>query len=240
MNLNDKIIIFCDGASSGNPGPGGWGALVAYPEGSRGVDVVEMGGSDKRTTNNRMELSAAIGALESLGHIKDKIVIFTDSAYVINGITKWVFGWRARNWKTSEKEDVLNRDLWEKLYNASLGKNIDWQKIAGHSGVAGNERVDEIATNFSTGKAPSLFKGSRKNYSVKFNDLSKCEVKSESKSRSKAKAYSYLSLVDGEFYIDKTWAECESRVKGKTKARFRKSISPDDEKEIMKEWGVNR
>jgi len=240
MNSNDKIIIFTDGASSGNPGPGGWGVLVAYPEGARGIDIVEMGAGEKRTTNNRMELSAAIGALEFVGDTKDKIVLYTDSAYVINGITKWVFGWRARDWKTSEKEDVLNRDLWEKLYNVSVGKRIDWKKIAGHSGVAGNERVDEIATDFSTGRAPSLFKGSRKNYSVKFTDLSMCDVKTETKSRSKAKAYSYLSLVDNELHIDKTWADCESRVKGKAKARFRKSISPDDEKEIMKEWGLIR
>jgi ribonuclease HI len=238
MNSECNIIIFCDGASSGNPGPGGWGALIAYPEGSRAIDVMEMGGSDKKTTNNRMELSAAIGALESIGNTKDQIVIYTDSAYVINGITKWVFGWRAKNWQTLEKKDVLNRDLWEKLYIASLGKRIDWQKISGHSGVAGNERVDEIATDFSTGRAPSLFKGSRKNYPVKFTDLSKCEVKTESKNRSKAKAYSYLSLVAGQLNIDKTWAECEARVKGKSDVKFRKSVSPEDEKEIIKSWGI--
>ena len=238
MNSNSNIIIFTDGASSGNPGPGGWGALLAYPAGSRGIDIVELGGGDKHTTNNRMELSAAIGALENIGKTSEKITIYADSTYVINGITKWVFGWRAKDWKTLEKKEVLNRDLWEKLYNVCIGKKIDWKKIDGHCGVAGNERVDEIATAFSTGRAPSLFKGSRQNYSVKFDDLAKCEIKTTSKSRTNAKAYSYLSLVDGEFHIDKTWAECEARVKGKMKAKFRKSVSAEDEQEIKKDWGI--
>ncbi|MFZ2038517.1 MAG: ribonuclease HI [Minisyncoccia bacterium] len=239
MNFQDKIIVFTDGSSSGNPGPGGWGTLIAYPAGSRGIEVVELGGGEKRTTNNRMELMAAIGALEEIKKTDDKIVIYSDSAYVINGITKWVFGWQAKGWMTLNKQEVLNRDLWERLAGLCKGKKIDWSKIDGHCGVAGNERVDEIATTFTNGKVPSLYRGLQKNYSVKFNDLSKCEIKTENKSRSSAKAYSYLSLLKGELQIHKTWDECKARVEGKSGAKYRKSISPENEKEIMKEWGIN-
>ena len=109
--MSKEVIIFCDGASKGNPGPGGYGAVIVLPEGK----VVELGGADKHTTNNRMELSGALKALEKVKDKKEDIIIYTDSKYVINGMTGWIFGWQKNNWQTKEKKEVLNKDLWEKL-----------------------------------------------------------------------------------------------------------------------------
>ncbi|MEI7480506.1 MAG: ribonuclease HI [bacterium] len=237
MNSENKTIVFCDGASSGNPGPGGWGAIVSYPN-KKEFLVTELGGGDKRTTNNRMELSAAIGALKFLSDIKNDIVVYTDSSYVINGITKWVFGWQSRNWQTQDKKDVSNRELWEELVILVRGKKISWCHIDGHSGIPGNERADEIATGFSLSKPPMLFSGKKSGYSVEIDNITRDEKKYSEKKRSGGKAHSYLSLVDGNFCIDQTWAECEKRVKGKAGAKFRKSLSVTDEEDIKKIWGV--
>lgn len=236
--VENKIIVFCDGSSSGNPGPGGWGSVVVFPKGSRTSEVVEKGASDKHTTNNRMEITAALEALKEIGTTDKEIVIHTDSAYVINGITKWVYGWMARGWQTIDKKDVSNRELWEDLAKHAHGKKIVWQKVSGHSGIPGNERVDEIATAFTFGRPPKLFSGLKKDYSVDVHDINVREELAKAKSRSGAKAYSYLSLVDGEFHIDQTWVECEARVKGTKGAKYRKSLSADDEEAIKKEWNI--
>ena len=128
--MKDGILIWSDGSSRGNPGPGGWGVIIVSPE----KEVVELGGGEEHTTNNRMELLGAISALSyvdknvlpSAGYMR----IHTDSSYVINGITKWVHGWRRNNWLTSEKKEVLNRDLWEKLFSLTVGKKIKWKYVA--------------------------------------------------------------------------------------------------------------
>ena len=230
--MPEKIIIFCDGSSRGNPGPGGWGAIV-----SAGEKVTELGGSEKHTTNNKMELSGAINALNHLKKEKGEIILNTDSSYVINGITKWIYGWQKNNWKTSTKEDVVNKDLWEKLIKASAGKKIKWNYVGGHIGVPGNERCDEIATSFADGKKPDLFKGKLSDYEYDLSLTKGSSIKVSKKSKNKSPAYSYLSLVNGKFNVDKTWAECEKRVKGiKGNVKFKKATSFDDEKEIMKEW----
>ena len=117
--MKKSITIFSDGSSKGNPGPGGWGAIIASSD-----KVVEIGGGEKYTTNNRMELLAAISALETVENNKEEIILNTDSSYVINGITKWVFGWQKNNWKTSTKADVVNKDLWERLIGVSFDKKI--------------------------------------------------------------------------------------------------------------------
>jgi len=231
-----KITIFSDGASKGNPGPGGWGALVAD-----GEIVIELGGREDHTTNNRMELT---GALEALAHAKHKdadVILYTDSRYVINGITKWVKGWEANGWVTQNKKPVLNKDLWEKLVEvvrARSGK-IKWEYVGGHVGVAGNERVDEIASNFAEKIPVTLYSGSANAYTVSVHDISldesKQKAKSESSARSKLKAYSYVSKVDGTIQVHKTWAECEARVKGKA-ARFKKATSSAEETQIIQQF----
>ncbi len=137
-----KLIIYTDGACSGNPGPGGWGALLIY-----GAREKEMFGGAKDTTNNRMEMMAAIQALESLKpDYAGKIELWTDSKYLKDGITKWIHGWKKRGWKKADKKPVLNMDLWKRLDAVVEGKSIDWLWVKGHAGDPGNERADELAT----------------------------------------------------------------------------------------------
>mgnify|MGYP002785383160 CR=1 FL=1 len=145
--------IYTDGACSGNPGPGGWGTVVYFSDGS----VHEMGGGDRQTTNNRMEMQAAIAALEYLKQSgqTQPVELYTDSEYVKNGITKWITGWKKKDWKTSTGKPVLNQDLWEQL-DALNSRQVQWRYVRGHTGDVGNERCDAIARAFSLGKIPQL------------------------------------------------------------------------------------
>lgn len=230
--MEDKIIIFTDGSSRGNPGPGGWGAVIVVKN-----KVTELGGREDNTTNNRMELLGAINALVFLEKTKDKIILNTDSSYVINGITKWVYGWQKNGWISSTKEDVSNRDLWEELIKVSKDKNIKWNYVGGHIGVPGNERCDEIATSFADNIKINLFKGKLSDYEFDLCDTKGCNAKKNKKSSNKGQAYSYVSLVNGKLYVDKTWIECEKRVKGiKGGVKFKKATSELEEKEIIKDF----
>ena len=134
-----QVEAHTDGACLGNPGPGGWAALLRY----RGRER-ELAGGEALTTNNRMELMAAIMALETLSE-PCVVVLHTDSQYVRQGITEWLPGWIRRNWRTSGGSDVKNRDLWERLQGASARHRIDWRWVKGHSGDPDNDRVDELA-----------------------------------------------------------------------------------------------
>lgn len=229
-----SITIFTDGSSRGNPGPGGWGAIIRSDS-----HVRELGGREDHTTNNRMELSAAINALTFVDekNLEGEIVLQTDSKYVIQGITSWVLGWQRNGWKTAGKKDVENRDLWEALSAVASNLSIEWKYVQGHAGHPGNERCDEIATSFADNVEANLFNGLREKYPVDLDAAPVAQPK-KSKSKNSAKAYSYLSLVDGELVIHATWPECEGRVKGKKNAKFKKSISAEDEKRIISEWGM--
>jgi len=145
--------IYTDGACAGNPGPGGWGAVIYFTDGT----IHEMGGAEPHTTNNRMEMQAAIAALQWLKQAgtDEAVVLYTDSEYVKNGITKWIQGWKKKNWKTSTGKPVLNQDLWEAL-DALNSRQVEWRYVRGHSGNTGNDRCDEIARAFSLGKTPQL------------------------------------------------------------------------------------
>ncbi len=134
-----EVEIFTDGACRGNPGPGGWGALLRY-----GGHEKELYGGDAETTNNRMELMAAIQAMESLTR-PCKVVLTTDSVYVRSGITEWLPNWKKRGWKTAAKKPVKNADLWQRLDKAVQGHEVDWHWVKGHSGHPENERADELA-----------------------------------------------------------------------------------------------
>lgn len=147
------ITVFTDGAARGNPGPGGWGAIIA-----REFEVHEVGGFDPYTTNNKMELTAAAEALKLL-EFGTKVVVYTDSEYVMKGMTEWIAGWQKNGWKTAAKRPVENQDLWRDLLAASKGKDIEWKYIASHSGNAANERCDEIATRFADGLSTELYAG---------------------------------------------------------------------------------
>ncbi|WP_081761560.1 ribonuclease HI [Methylopila sp. 73B] len=133
------VEIFTDGACSGNPGPGGWGAILR-----KGGVEKELKGGEAPTTNNRMELMAAISALEALTR-PCEVVLHTDSQYLRDGVTKWVFGWKKNGWKTADKKPVKNQDLWERLDAAIRIHQIDWRWVKGHAGHPENERADELA-----------------------------------------------------------------------------------------------
>jgi ribonuclease HI len=135
-----RVEIYTDGACRGNPGPGGWGATLESGEHFR-----ELSGAEADTTNNRMELTAVIRALEALKR-RAVVTVHTDSEYVRRGITEWLPNWKARDWKTADRKPVKNRDLWERLDELAVGHDIDWRWVKGHSGVPGNERVDALAT----------------------------------------------------------------------------------------------
>lgn len=239
----DSILLFSDGACKGNPGPGGWGSIVVLPEGH----VRELGGFDPQTTNNRMELTGAIRALAELeAPASAPVEVFTDSTYVIRGITEWIWGWRRRGWKNAEGLDVANRDLWEELSRQVVRTGpagIQWRYVRGHRGVPGNERCDEIAVAFA-GRGPvELYDGPLHGYGIPIYDLPDEPAapparKKATPSRSEP-AYSYLSFHGGKVIRHRTWAECERRVKGQSQAKFRKARSAQDELEILKSWGID-
>lgn len=134
-----RVEIYTDGACLGNPGPGGWGAILQAGRYRR-----ELSGAESATTNNRMELSAAIAALDALRKPCD-VVLYTDSRYVKQGMTEWLAGWQRKGWRTAAGKAVENRDLWEQLVEAARPHRIRWEWVRGHDGVPGNERADELA-----------------------------------------------------------------------------------------------
>ncbi|MCP9942327.1 ribonuclease HI [Cyanobium sp. ATX 6E8] len=150
------VAAACDGACSGNPGPGGWGALLRFADGS----VHEMGGAHPATTNNRMELTAALALLEALKALPrdPRLTIRTDSRYLIDGFGKWIQGWKRKGWRTASGGAVLNRDLWEQLDQARL-PGVELVHVKGHSGDPDNDRCDAIAVAFSRGLMPAMAAG---------------------------------------------------------------------------------
>ena len=137
--MAESVIIYTDGACRGNPGPGGWGVFLQYKG-----KIKELYGGEQESTNNRMELMAAIQGLETLSRACN-VQLYTDSKYVLQGITEWMPNWKKRGWKTVAKKPVKNEDLWRKLDSAIQKHKIDWQWVKGHSGDAGNERADTLA-----------------------------------------------------------------------------------------------
>lgn len=157
MSLSSTIqSIYTDGACTGNPGPGGWGVVVYYTDNS----VREFGGKEKQTTNNRMEMQAAIAALNFLttNQLASPVTLYTDSEYLIKGVTQWVKNWKKKGWKTAQGKPVLNQDLWEDLDQLN-NKLVLWQHVRGHAGNVGNERCDAIARAFANGKTLLLQQG---------------------------------------------------------------------------------
>ena len=240
-----RTIAFTDGAAKGNPGPGGWAAVIVRPDGR----VTELGGGDPHTTNNKMELTGAIRALAHLADVPGAVAMYTDSTYVIKGIREWIWGWRRRGWKTAEGADVLNRDLWEDLLQlvTARGKgSIEWHYVRGHVGTPGNERCDEIAVAFSRASRVDLYDGAIGGYPLAILDVpddTSVPARSTSTpaggSRTRTVAHSYLSVVDGTPMRHATWADCERRVKGRSGARFKKATSAADEVAILRAWQVD-
>jgi ribonuclease HI len=236
------IQIFSDGACSGNPGPGGWGAIVLYPS----DQVVELGGADSSTTNNRMEMMAAIESLHAIAAHNMPVHFYTDSTYLIRGITQWIWGWKKRGWKTADGSDVSNKELWEKILTlvqkrGAAGK-IEWFYSRGHIGIPGNERCDEIAVSYSKKQSVELYEGSIQHYFVRILELPKdtnLPEMRDHKSGEKKSAFSYLSNIGGLVYRHKDWPSCQRRVSGKSGAKFKKATSANEEVEILKSWGLS-
>lgn len=235
-----EIIIFCDGASKGNPGRGGWGALVLHD----GI-LTELGGFEEHTTNNRMELTAA---LEALRFVQTRVTppvpsvrVYSDSSYFINGLTKWIFGWKKNGWVTAAKKEVENRDLWEALDFLAQSLRPACEYVAGHAGVPGNERVDVIASSFAEKIAVPLFEGAIAGYPISLSvtaamSTPSTQKKGTSSSRSRATAYSYVSAVGGVVQTHATWSQCEARVKGVAGARYKKALNQDEEALLLQEF----
>lgn len=239
-----RTVVFTDGSSKGNPGPGGWGVVIVSVDGT----VRELGGGAARTTNNKMELTGAIEALSALRSSAGPLDIYTDSTYVIQGIREWIHGWRRRGWKTATGADVMNRELWEVLSDLTSARgprNISWHYVRGHVGTPGNERVDRIADAYATSQPMPLYAGPLADYPVHDilrlpDDTAVPPRKNASPGgNSKAAAYAYLSVVDGTPMRHATWAECEARVKGRSGARFKKATSATEQDAILRAWGVD-
>ncbi len=248
MAAEDRIVIYGDGACSGNPGPGGWGSIVITKS-----HVEELGGASPSTTNNRMEISAIMRALAWCAANIEKtklneIIIFTDSVYLIRGITQWIFGWKKRGWKTAANEDVSNKDLWIELEQVlmqlkKINPQIDlkWNFVKGHAGDPGNERCDEIAVAGSKRNYIELYQGPPVSYAFDTTILPEIkdlpEMKKKSGDEAPAKTAWYLSYLNGVLTKHKTWKECEAVVKGRP-AKYKKVTSEAEEAEVKKSWGI--
>lgn len=234
--MQSHITIFTDGASSGNPGPGGWGTVISYNS-----KVIELGGAEKKTTNNRMELQAV---LEGLTFVLQEnlqstpITLYTDSSYVANGITNWIKGWQKRNWTNQAGQPIANIDIWKEIAHILPDVQLVIVNISGHSGIAGNEQADRIATGFVKNTQHILFQGPRSDYDVDLENLTMHQATKKEKDRKKKKAYSYVSLLDGSVQIHYTWDECKARVDGKKGVKYKKSVSKEDEQNIIRSWGI--
>lgn len=228
-----NILIYTDGASLGNPGSGGYGAVILFLD----QKVIEIGGKEENTTNNRMELMAILKSLEFVESrkVNDSIEIFSDSAYAVNGLNGWMYSWEKNNWKTKEGNLVLNRDIWEKLLGIFFrlsNTGIKISKVSGHSGILLNERVDILASCFAQGQKVALFSGNFSQYEKIIKDLKFRQQKKVSKEP----AYSYVSLVEGVLKTHKDWNSCKNEVEGKSGAKYKKVFSKDEEKELLRKW----
>ena len=234
---SESIILYTDGASRGNPGPGGWGTIIMG-----GQKVIELAGAQDPATNNQMELEAVI---QGLGYIQKEygviqVELHADSRYVLNGIEKWLDGWVKKGWVTMAKKPVENRGQWEELLALRdfFGKHLKLTKVDGHSGHVYNDRCDELAVQAALRQKPQLFSGTPTQYQTQLmQHPPKSETKkSSSSSTNKGTAYSYVSIVDGVVHADKDWATCEKRVKGAKGAKYKKVFSKAEETELIQDY----
>ena len=229
-----NYTVFTDGASRGNPGPGGFGVIIFD-----GETVKELGGAKDPTTNNEMELKAVVEALQAIEEGSKAITIYTDSKYVVDGATGWIFGWIRNGWETKTGEPIKNKELWQALQRLLVDREVTWEKVPGHVDLPGNERADQIASGYAKHDEPGLYQGSYMEYDIDLSivtwDTEKAAERSKARERSRAKAYSYVSLVDGEVQVHQTWSECELRVKGKP-AKFKKALDAEEEKAIISDF----
>lgn len=231
------LVAYTDGSCLGNPGPGGWGIRLLHSDGR----VEEFGAAVKRTTNNQMELQAAIAALEYAGHLPH-VTVYTDSRYVIDGLTKWLPNWRRRGWMTATGTAVKNRDLWQKLAQLSPSK-VNWKHVRGHSGDPNNERVDDIARAFASGDVPQLFYGRAGAPADPVQEVATSQVLATRQviSRSPSSKFSkprYVSIIRGCVAMDDDWPSCEARVRGVSGAKYKKVRTSQELADFCAKHGV--
>ena len=235
------ILIFTDGACSGNPGPGGWGAVLILPEGR----VLELGGGDRSTTNNRMEMAGAIFALKAIAGRFEPVKLYTDSGYLILGITTWIAGWKRKDWRRMDGKEVLNRDLWEALDELAAARRgrLNWGHVKGHSGHELNERCDAIAVGFAQGRPEALYEGPASGCGYSLLEPGPEHLREAAPRRSpsgprrpRSKSGFYLSMVEGRVERHAAWPECQARVQGVSGARFKKVSSAEEEQAVLRQW----
>lgn len=229
-------LAYTDGSCLGNPGPGGWGVRILEPDDT----IYEFGAAAATTTNNRMELQAVIAALEHLG--QQPLTIYTDSRYVIDGITKWLPGWRRRGWQTAAGTPVKNQALWQHLARL-LHADVRWQHVRGHAGDPNNERVDEIARAFASGSSPRLFRGKKGGPDDPVTAVASTMAPPPTRrrqSRHQSTASRYVSIVHGTVHVDADWPSCEARVRGVSGAHYKKIRSSEELADFCAQHGVNR
>lgn len=219
----EDAVVFSDGGCIGNPGPGGWAAIVIT-----GDLYEEFGGGEPATTNNRMELTGAIEGLKRTPR-GSKVRVVTDSRYVTDGASKWLHGWKRRGWLKADGHPVLNRDLWELLDEAAGGRKVVWEHVDGHSGHPENERCDRIANGFARGVPPELKKGD--------GGWIFADGETSTGENVKYPKPLYLSVVEGAVEEHKSWAECEARIKGRKGAKCKKVSSRFEHIAAIKAWG---
>ena len=219
---DEDVVIYTDGSCIGNPGPGGWAAIVV-----RAGRVEEYGGAEAPTTNNRMEMRAAV---EGLRRVRpgERVRVVTDSRYLLDGISRWIHGWKRRGWRKADGGEVLNRDLWEALdlLCSRSDRPVTWEHVRGHAGHAFNERCDEIANGFARGAPPDLRTG----------DGGWIQA-GPRVSEQAARAFPlYVSLADGLVSVHDNWPECEARIKGAKGGRCKKVKTPAEYRRVVDEW----
>jgi ribonuclease HI len=224
-----EAVVYTDGACLGNPGPGGWGVRIVYADNT----VCELGGMEPDTTNNRMELQAAIAALQVV-QTRAQVMLYTDSRYVIDGRTKWLPGWRRRGWITATNTPVKNRDLWITLEQLSH-TGIHWRHVYGHRGHPQNERVDSIARAYAAGHPQPLFCGpvGAPDDPVSLPAVVTPVLEATGTVVPRGTHFPgggvrYVSLVRGVVALDRDWPTCAARVQGVSGARYRKVRTPDE------------
>lgn len=231
-----QYILVSDGACSKNPGPGGYGAILVTPD----QEVMELGGHESETTNNRMELMGLYRGMQEVYKIENKIKsgkaslhVISDSKYVLDGASKYVAHWARSAWRTSTGTEVKNQDLWEKILKGftefqKLKVRMEYELVKGHSGHEANERCDQIAVAYSKDEEVELYRGPLTGYSVKVGIHQKVE----------AFEPAYLSYVNGVLTRHATWEECQNATVGISGAKYKKVKNLKEEQDTLKLWGL--
>ncbi len=230
------IHIYTDGACRKNPGPGGWGSLIILKD-----KYFELGGYSRQTTNNIMEMTAAVEALKSVKNQIDQITLYTDSEYLRKGITGWIKNWKRNGWQTKTGGDVKNKELWQELDTLNDAR-ITWKWVKGHADDPNNNRVDEIARSYSHNKPVPLRKGSSDIFNTSEKKKDNQQINNNKLKFDFPRIYSakkYLSLVRGELQRHNDWEACKMRTHGASGAKFKGHKNYNDELETAKEWGFS-